>query len=265
MELQLDHIVHYIKRNPREAVEKWQDHRFQAVMGGSHEKWGTHNSLLYTGTSYIEYLAVEKEEIAKSSNNPLIIQLIHDLNRGEGIGQICFRTNDIMNVKTMLEQKGYNTFPIFPGSRKRDDGSIIKWKMLFINEILPMPFPFFIEWEQPEEERFLDLKQRGMIDSKLENHHVEFIFIASKNGEQTARKWSRIFDFPLSDTVIDTTTSSKNTTISCGTTKLVFCEPTEEEGIVFNTLQQRGERPFMLQFKPLLFPQPLSLFDSLYQ
>lgn len=265
MELQLDHIVHFIKRNPQEAFEKWKHYCYRAVKGGSHERWGTHNSLVYTGSSYLEYLAVENEEIAKNSDNPLIIQLIHDLDKGEGIGQLCFRTNNIIDIKSKLEQKGYKTFPVFPGSRKREDGAIIKWKMLFMNEESTMPFPFFIEWEQPDEERFTDLKQRGMIDHKLENHSVQSIFIASKNGERTAKQWSQIFDFPLSDRFIDTETSSKNTAIRCSSTNLVFCEPLEEEGIVHQTLALRGERPFMVQFNPNLFTQTISLYGSLYQ
>ncbi len=40
-----------------------------AVVGGRHEKWGTHNALLYTKNAYIEWLSVEKMEIAATSGS----------------------------------------------------------------------------------------------------------------------------------------------------------------------------------------------------
>ncbi|MEH7346857.1 VOC family protein [Bacillus sp. JJ1532] len=265
MELQLDHIVHFIKGDPKKAIEAWQKLGLQAVMGGSHEKWGTFNSLLYNSTSYIEFLAIENEEIAQNSDNPLITQLVSDLQREEGIGQICFRTTDILTVKKELEKKGCKTFPIFPGSRKRKDGSTIKWKMLFLNQESTLPLPFFIEWEQQDEDRFNELKNLGMMDQKLEKHRIQSISFACKNGEKSAKEWSGLFDFPITYTVNNSDSSTKKTTIDCGSTKIIFCEPLDEKGIIYNTLKLRGERPFSVQLVPEILTQPISLFGSHYQ
>ena len=265
MELQLDHIVHFINGNPNKAIEEWEKLGFKAVMGGSHEKWGTFNSLIYNSTSYIEFLAIENEELAQNSDNPLIRQLVTDLQREEGIGQICFRTTDILSVKNELENKGCKTFPIFPGSRKRKDGTTIKWKMLFINQESPLPLPFFIEWEQQDEDRFNELKKLGMMDQKLEKHRIQSISIACKNGEESAKEWSQLFDFPITHIESDPESFTKKTTINCGSTEIIFCEPLDEKGIVDQTLKLRGERPFLIQLDPQFMTKPISLFGSYYQ
>ncbi|WNS73521.1 VOC family protein [Bacillus sp. DTU_2020_1000418_1_SI_GHA_SEK_038] len=265
MELQLDHIVHFIKGSPKKAIDEWEKIGYQAVIGGSHEKWGTFNSLLYNSTSYIEFLAVEDEGIAQNSDNPLISQLVSDLHKGEGIGQICFRTNDILTVKNELEKKGCKTFPIFPGSRKRQDGSTIKWKMLFIKQESTLPSPFFIEWEQQDEDRYNELKKLGMVDQKLAKHQIQSINFACNNGEESAKEWSQLFDFPISHTEKDRESSLIKTTINCGTTKIIFCEPLDANGIVYDTLKLRGERPFLVQLEPELLTQPIFLFGSCYQ
>lgn len=265
MDLQLDHIVHFLSDHPNKAIMEWKKLGYKAVMGGSHESWGTFNSLLYSSISYIEFLAVENQTIAEQSDNPLIIQLITDLRNGDGIGQICFRTKDIVMLKEQLKNKGITTFPIFHGCRKRHDGSMIRWKMLFMKEKASLPFPLFIEWEQMDEDRFEELKVLGMTDKKLENHSVKSIFIACYNAEKTAKEWTRLFDFPIINNNFVVNFSTKSIVLQCGSLELVFCESLSQEGVIHETLKSRGERPFFIQFQPMLFDKPTSLFHSYYQ
>ncbi|QED47875.1 VOC family protein [Cytobacillus dafuensis] len=265
MDLQLDHLVHFISDHPNKAVMEWKKLGYKAVMGGSHESWGTFNSLLYSSTSYIEFIAVENQTIAEQSDNPLIKQLITDLKNRDGIGQICFRTKDLVMMKEQLNKKGITTFPIFPGSRKRQDGSMIRWKMLFIKEKASFPFPFFIEWEQNDEDRFIELKALSVTDKKLENHSVKSVFIACYNAEKTAMEWTRLFDFPIINNNFVVNFSTKSIVLQCGSTELIFCESLNQEGIIHETLKSRGERPFFIQFQPMLFEKPISVFHSHYQ
>ncbi|KAB2330236.1 VOC family protein [Cytobacillus depressus] len=265
MELQFDHIVHFIEGHPKKAIKEWQKQGIQGAMGGSHEKWGTYNSLLYARTSYIEFLAMENKVNAETCDNPLISQLVSDLHNGEGIGQICFRTTNIEKLKKELEEKGCSTLPIFPGSRKRQDGSIIHWKMLFIKGESTLPFPFFIEWGQSDEVRFKELKEMDMIDGKLEKHQIKSILFACRNAEQSASEWSRLFDFPIKSIGLDSVSSLKKATVLSGNTEIIFCEPLNEEGMIYHTLQSRGERPFSIQFGPQLFHGTFSLYGSFYQ
>ena len=58
--MKLDHVVYFTEKAPEEMVAEQQAVDSHAVVGGSHEKWGTHNALLYMKNAYIEWLSVEK-------------------------------------------------------------------------------------------------------------------------------------------------------------------------------------------------------------
>jgi hypothetical protein len=131
MKLKLDHIVHFIDRQPHEAVEKLKAEGIYASMGGRHPLWGTFNSVAYFQSSYIEFLAVEDASIAVSSDNPLIQQLTKGVKKGERIGQICFRTDHIQALQEKFTENGLNSV-IHEGRRTRNDGKLIQWKMLFL-------------------------------------------------------------------------------------------------------------------------------------
>lgn len=264
MDLKIDHIVHFIKHHPEEAVKEWKKLGYHAVMGGSHTQWGTFNSLLYIGLSYIEYLAIEDIHIASQSENPLISQIVSDLHHGEGFAQICFRTSDIFRVKEQLEKKGCKTFPVFNGSRKRQDGSTIHWKMLFINEKQALPYPFFIEWEEADANRFKDLKLLNMIDQNLENHQIQALFIATNDCEKTAKEWSRLLELPIIPPSVDSLYTSKKTGVRIDMMDIIFFEPMSKDGIVYETLKSKGERPFLVQIHPPLKNEPITLFSSIY-
>lgn len=264
MNLALDHIVHFIKEHPNVAVEKWKMRGFHAVMGGSHEKWGTYNSLLYVGEAYIEYLTIENTEIAAKSANPLILQLVRDLTNGEGFGQICFRTNNMVDLKEQIENKGYQTYPIFNGSRKKQDGSIIRWKMLFIKDSSSLPYPFFIEWEQEDSARMKDLKDLGYLDESLTKHSIHFIQVAVNDCESAARDWANIFDCTLPDIHMDEHSSVKKAVLKGETFEIHFCQPHSEDSPIHNILCKRGERPFEIHFDPVLDTKSFTLFGSQY-
>ncbi len=265
MDVKFDHLVHFLKNDPIEAVKKWAGLGYHTVIGGSHQYWGSMNSLLYLNSSYIEYLSIEDADKASHCDNPLISQLVSDIKKGEGFSQICFRTANLEKVKASLEEKGYTTFPIFNGSRKRKDGITIKWKMLFINENSELPSPFFIEWEQSDEERAKELKELKMVDPSLAENVIQSIFFAVNDCELAARKWARMFNLhPMAPPAIDSSFLSKAASVRIADTEIVFCEPIKNEGIVYDILNSRGERPFLIQFNKRLFNEPISLFSSFY-
>ncbi|MGG1399316.1 VOC family protein [Bacillus salipaludis] len=251
--LQLDHIVHFINCNPEEAVHKWEKYGLKAIRGGSHINWGTYNSLLYFGLSYIEYLAVEKPVVANQSKNPLISQLLNDSKQFEGFGQICFRTSDIVRLKEDLKTKGYHPTEIFEGKRLREDGVVISWKMLFILQDGPLPYPFFIQWNQSDQERLEDLKRSGMIPSRQENHSVKSISFVVSNVAKVVADWARLLGVPL---------ESKNI-IKVGRTDLVFHDKKNSE-ILTNIHKLKGDRPFQVEIDPPIAREPIIVFgDSL--
>lgn len=263
MNLALDHLVHFIKAEPSEPVKKWGDVGYKAVLGGSHENWGTYNSLLYIGQSYIEFLSIESNHIAAAAENPLIKQLTDELPSGEGIGQLCFRTSNIEELKAELKRKGFESLPIFEGSRKRQDGSLLSWKMLFFKENPHYKYPFFIDWGVEDDRRFEELRHLGFIDENLENKKIEEVFIASSDCEMSADSWKAIMPNFMTDVYISSNGKEKRASIGIGSVKLTFCQPLQDEGRVLEVLKKRGEKPFAVQLSPGL-EKEITLFEAVY-
>ena len=263
MNLALDHLVHFIKAEPSEPVKKWGNVGYKAVLGGSHENWGTYNSLLYIGQSYIEFLSIESNHIAAAAENPLIKQLTDELPSGEGIGQLCFRTSNIEELKAELKRKGFESLPIFEGSRKRQDGSLLSWKMLFFKENPHYKYPFFIDWGVEDDRRFEELRHLGFIDENLENKKIEEVFIASSDCEMSADSWKAIMPNFMTDVYISSNGKEKRASIGIGSVKLTFCQPLLDEGRVLEVLKKRGEKPFAVQLSPGL-EKEITLFEAVY-
>lgn len=210
----LDHIVHHVTKNPKEVAEEWKAEGFHAVIGGQHTRWGTYNALLYTKTSYIEWLALENEEIALNANHPLINLLLHDLKTKPGFGTVCIRTENIESLFNQLERKGIETSGVLHAERKTTNGLVRKWKMLFVKEEISndLPTPFFIEWQEDDEERYQSLQEDGtIVDSNLEltistcEFHV-------RNPREVMDKWKNYLEIKEQD----------NQTLLLANTNLVF-------------------------------------------
>ncbi|MDR6998264.1 VOC family protein [Neobacillus niacini] len=251
--LELDHIVVFLNRSPIEAVHEWKKYQLKAIRGGSHTKWGTYNSLMYFGLSYIEYLAVENSEVANRSQNPLISQLLNDSKRFEGFGQICFRTSDIVRLKKDLKTKGYHPTEIYEGKRLRDDGVEISWKMLFIQEDGVLPYPFFIQWNQSDQVRLEDLKRSGILPPSQESQSVKSISFVVSNVEQVVADWARLFGVP---TVF-------NNKIKVGRTELIFHNKDDSE-ILMDIHKLKGDRPFQIEINPPIKSRSITVFGDHY-
>jgi hypothetical protein len=87
--MRLDHVVYFTNKLTEQKVAEKKKLGRHAVVGGHHEKWGTQNALLYTRDAYVEWLSVERMDIAKQAGHPLTDLLLYDLKAGEGWGAIC--------------------------------------------------------------------------------------------------------------------------------------------------------------------------------
>lgn len=187
----LDHIVHFIDRKPQIAVEEWKWQGMHAAIGGQHLNWGTHNALFYTKDSYIEWLAVEKPEIAEAADHPLTKLLLHDKT---GFGTICLRTESIEELDNRLKSEGFETSGVLDAERRTDTGELIQWKMLFIQEEArsQLPAPFFIEWQESDEQRYEGLRKRGAIVSANEELAIERLVFGVNDPEAAEGKWRKV-------------------------------------------------------------------------
>ncbi|WP_010282914.1 VOC family protein [Bacillus timonensis] len=165
MDIRFDHVVHYVN-DPHQAMAAFQLLGFHTVNGGNHDIWGTYNTLCYfKSLTYIEWIGINNLEITKEGNHPFSRHLYKDYQLEEGLSQIAFRTSSIKTVQKVLTEKGIKTLGPFPGSRKRPDGTLLEWSMLFVDHIHPMPF--FIEWGEDEKKGNTNLFQKEFMSLTL--------------------------------------------------------------------------------------------------
>lgn len=144
----LDHIVIAAKDPELAAKEFCQKHDVIAIPGGKHEDWGTYNYLAYfNNRCYIEWLGIYDETKAKKATNPLIPQLLKTFQtHGEVPYQIALRTNNLGRQVEHLKANAIAHIGPLPGSRKKLDGEMLQWKMLFPKPKNEIFHPFIIEW-----------------------------------------------------------------------------------------------------------------------
>ncbi|MFJ7972228.1 VOC family protein [Psychrobacillus sp. NPDC096389] len=197
----LDHIVHHVTKTPSQVATDWKEKGLHAVIGGQHTNWGTYNALLYTKTSYIEWLALEHKEIAESANHPLIDLMLHDLKTAPGFGTICIRTTSIDELYKQLEAKGIETSGVLHAERKTTSGLVRKWKMLFVKEEISdaLPTPFFIEWEENDQDRYQALQNDGTINQSNLQLGISACEFHVRDPKEIMNKWKRYFDLVEED------------------------------------------------------------------
>lgn len=192
--MKLDHVVYFTEKTPIEVVEAQGELGWHTVVGGSHKKWGTYNALMYVNNAYVEWLALENEEIATASDNPLIQLYLHDIKDNEGWGTICCSVDGIAGFNEQLIEKGYSTSGVLNAERLTTQGDLRKWKMLFIKQepTNALPYPFFIEWEMEEEERVADLRMNGTLSKENERLEVAECLFYVADAERTAAEWAKL-------------------------------------------------------------------------
>lgn len=206
---ELDHVVYFTKRTPADIAKEVIIEGVHPVVGGQHLQWGTYNALFYTKNSYIEWLAVEDLVRARATTQPLVQQLLYDMNDGEGLYALCLRSDDLEESNKYFRKLGYQTTGVIPAERKTADGKIIRWKMLFIKHKLNdcLPYPFFIEWEQPLQKRYEMLKVEGTIQETNDQLQIERCIFNVKDVDKKLIQWSRLLSLPT----IGNTLKLKNT------------------------------------------------------
>lgn len=189
--MKFDHVIHFIEETPEEAVRFWTQQNLPAVVGGRHENWGTRNALLYGKDSYIEWLALENRAIAESADHPLTQLLLHN---GPGFGTVCFRTSSITELDRRLTDAGFQTSGILDGRRRTADGKLIEWKMLFIAEepSSRLPNPFFIQWNESDDERYEGLLAAGSLKPYGKELVLDRCIFGVEDVEEATERWKEL-------------------------------------------------------------------------
>lgn len=262
-----DHFVHVVQR-PEDAKETLQSIGLHAVDGGRHEHHGTYNALSYYGLSYIELIGIfDKALLEKHAEYDHSLRAtIVSSHYKEGGARIALRSNDLNKDAERFKKLGLEVIGPTPLSRKRPDGSVVSWKLLFAGKKGEYPeLPFFIQWDETDEERADDLKQRGTIaEHPLGHVTLQSVGIATRNIELVTKRWSEFLQLEIGEAFIDDSLNAKAQVLQLEGGNIIFYEPLGD-GKVKDVIENSGEKPFLIEFNNSKENKDIDVFNVIYR
>lgn len=264
---QFDHLVHFVN-SPTKALEAFQFIGLHAVEGGRHESLGTYNSLSYYGLSYIELIGVYDQQLAESASD-LKYSLRESFKRDqfqEGLSRIALRSTNLEEVAEKFQELGLEVYGPHAMSRKRPDGSVVSWKLLYAGKQgQKLDLPFFIQWDEGDEEREQDLINRSIIaPHEKGNIQLSYVGFAVENAEETAKKWAQYLQLEEGETFIDESLHATGKTLHLKGGDIVLFSP-NGKGTVSNVLETKGEKPFLVQFSGANQEEEIVISEAIYR
>ncbi|MCL6517670.1 VOC family protein [Alicyclobacillus sp.] len=162
MDLRFDHLIHAVKDPDRVRREFAEAFGWHTVAGGEHPGFGTHNALAYFGLPYIEWVGVRDEAVA--ARRPFGRDVLRAVRAGGGPLQFAVRTRDIEGLARRWRAAGLVHEGPVEASRVRPDGVVLRWRMLFPEQVPGrLLLPFVIEWPQDDEQRLEGLRRDELV------------------------------------------------------------------------------------------------------
>lgn len=266
MTFQFDHFIHFVN-SPEKAIDVYEELGLHAVEGGRHENHGTFNGLSYFGLSYVELIGVFDKEILTSVAEPHSLRatiVANDLS--EGGMRIALRSKDLHTDAERFKKLGLEVIGPTDLSRRRPDGSLVSWQLLFVGKQGEDPeLPFFIQWDEADEERFADLKERGTIaDHPLGDVTLSAVGFAVKDISAATERWSNYLQLEIGDSYIDESLNAQAQVVKLQGGNVIFYEPLGD-GKAKEILEKRGEKPFLLELKNSKVEKDVEVFDAIYR
>lgn len=250
MNFQFDHLVHFVK-HPLVTIEELKTQGLHAVEGGKHENYGTYNALCYFDLSYIELIGVFDQQLADKATGTKysLRDTFQKDNYIEGFSRVALRSSNLEVVAEHFRNAGLEVFGPAPLSRRRPDGSVVSWKLLFAgNPNDQVELPFFIQWDESDEDRKQDLiHQSAIAPHQAGNVSLSSVGFAVNDVEKVVENWSKYLDLQVGESFIDESLQAKGQRLILAGGDLVFYSPIGE-GLVSKTLEERGEKPFIVEF-----------------
>jgi hypothetical protein len=250
MGFRFNHLVHFVN-SPLVAIEEYQKLGLYAVEGGKHENYGTYNSLSYFDLSYVELIGVFDHKLVESvaGIEYSLRETFKKDNYIEGLARIALRSTNLEDDAERFRSLGLEVYGPSLLSRKRPDGSLVSWKLLYVGKPdEQLELPFFIQWDEGDEERKQDLINRSVIaehpKGKISLLSVAF---AVHNVENVIEKWSNYLGVEAEEPFVDESLNANGQKLKLDGGDIVFYSPIGE-GIVSETLDNRGEKPFLVEF-----------------
>lgn len=145
MPITFDHAVIAV-HDLEAAIRDYEALGFTVKRGGVHANRATKNALVvFLDGTYLELLARTDEAPVTG-----LVDFSVLLNGDEGLVGYALRCDDIEAEVARLKNEGFAVGDIIPGERRRDDGTLIQWKLALIDNGFA---PFLIQDVTPRELR----------------------------------------------------------------------------------------------------------------
>ncbi|MFD1414881.1 VOC family protein [Oceanobacillus jeddahense] len=266
MRFNFDHLVHFTG-SPEEAKDALSELGLHVVDGGKHENGGTYNTLSYFDLSYIELIGLFDRSLAETPTEKYSLRDTFQKDHfANGLSRIALRSQNLEEEAKRFKSLGLEVYGPTPLSRKRPDGSVVSWKLLFAgNADDELELPFFIQWDESDEERRKDLKaQQTIAEHQRGDLTLAAVGFAVKNAEKTVEKWAAYLDLEKGESFTDESLNATGYELKLAGGDLVFYSP-NGEGIVSETLAKRGEKPFIVDFSGGNQKEQFEVKDAIYR
>lgn len=121
--------------------------------GGRHPGFGTHNALTgLGGARYLEVIAPDPEGAGLAPHFAWLTACTTPRLATWAVAAL-----DLAPIASGFEERRVRHSEILAGSRRRPDGSLLEWQMLFPDENEGGVVPFFIRWQDPSQHPALTL------------------------------------------------------------------------------------------------------------
>jgi catechol 2,3-dioxygenase-like lactoylglutathione lyase family enzyme len=241
MVTRFDHAVIAVSDLDR-AIEAYRRLGFDVFPGGRHEHRGTHNALIrFGGVDYIELLGVYDPKTAVESglNGRTLAEFVRD--RKGGLVGHCYTTDDIEAEAERMREAGQEMVGPFEMRRARPDGRTITWRLL-VPEDIPWRrrWPFFIEWDEPDEVR---LSVEGVGDHPNGALSITGISVAVRDLDEAVGLYSILFGSESLDTDEISDLAAARASFNVRGLTINLLSPTGD-GTVREALERDDEGPF---------------------
>ena len=142
MLLGIDHLVLAVGDLDAATAELEGALGLQAAGGGRHLAFGTQNRLIWLGDSYIELVSIVDPAVAARSWFGSLV--LAQLGRGEGLVTWAVASDGLDADVAALKAFGSSLGRPTAGERRRDDGSVVRWRAALPERPGPSE-PFVIE------------------------------------------------------------------------------------------------------------------------
>ena len=144
MKNNIDHLLYTTSKLEKGMDEIEELLGVRPVFGGRHPEYGTHNALLSLGDSiYLEVIAPDPSSSLGESS----VVMREWFDEKSRLSTWALRTEKIEELTSYVIDNGLPLGIVKSGSRKKDDGTILSWKLTIPERVaFDGTIPFLISW-----------------------------------------------------------------------------------------------------------------------